>query len=63
MGTHRVTISATIQAVAEAVKALFAFLTTAEGQATVRAWRESSEVWNSTVAKAGAWIEGLFRAR
>lgn len=55
-------VTATITAVAEAIKALFAFLSTEQGQETVKAWRASSELWNSTVAKAGAWIENLFKA-
>lgn len=54
-------VIAAVGSVAEAVKALFAFLSTTEGQETVRAWRASSELWNQSIAKAGAWLEGLFK--
>lgn len=48
-----------ISAIAEAVKAVFVFLATTEGQETVKAWRADAQLWNQSIAKAGAWIEGL----
>lgn len=54
-------ISADIQAVCRAVESVMNFLATTEGQAVCKTWRESSTAWNVAIAKAGAWIEGLFK--
>lgn len=50
-----------IAAIAKAVEALFLFLVTTEGQQTVVAWRTSAELWNSTIVKAGKWLEDRFK--
>lgn len=54
-------MGATVLAIAQAVDALFVFLATPEGQATVKQWREDSKEWNAAVAKAGAWVEGILK--
>lgn len=54
-------IAAAVLAGAKAVEAVFVFLATPEGQATVRQWRENTDKVNNSLERAGNWVEGLLK--
>jgi hypothetical protein len=55
-------VLAAIQASAEAVKAVFGWLCTPEGQATSKSMREDRAAWDKFWSEAGSGLTSFFKA-
>lgn len=54
-------IDGDIQGICNAIVAVMTLLATPQGQKLMETWGNDAEKFNTAIADAGKWIEGLFK--